>query len=179
MQRREQVLSNTCHYMEAFGAKSMGGGTQTYFFIDVPSSEYFYVSKNIPAYFTPNLLGGSVTFEIDTNQMGCGCIGQVSLVAKPVMETDCYFGCDARGHSGTGTKCPEFTLFEGNKYGFKTTPHTCSEPTARGLFQQCDSEGDLVIDSYEFESGYSYGPGKDIDTQDSLFLMINFNAEED
>ena len=111
--------------------------------------------------------------------MGCGCIGKVSLVAKPAKESDCYFGCDAKGHTGSGAKCPEFTLFEGNKYGFKTTPHTCNEPTARGLFQQCDSKGDLSIDSYEFENGFSYGPGKDLDTKDSMFIMVNFNAEED
>ena len=171
----------------------MNRGESTYFTYDVQYTE----DRRAHAYFTPNLLGGSVQFEFDTKQMGCGCIGQVSLVAMPAVkedgtidESDGYFGCDARGLTGSGAKCPEFTLFEGNRYGFKTTPHTCDDPTETGFFEKCDAEGDLSVDSYDFPKGSKYGPHgayayyqndpkEDFNSWKTMTLKIDFNAESD
>ena len=125
------------------------------------------------AYYKPNLLGGSVSFKFDAKQQDCSCIGQVSLLAMPAVsadgkvdgESDTHFACDARGMSG-GELCPEFTLFEGNMHGFRTTPRACTEPTSvngGAHFTECDAEGDLGFDVHD-QTEFTYGPGGDIDT---------------
>lgn len=61
-------------------------------------------------------------------------------------ESDTHFGCDARSLTHEGALCPEFTLFEGNAYGFRTTPRACDAPSDTGYFSKCDANGDLAVD---------------------------------
>ena len=158
---RKQVISVTCgpKYSQTEECDwSPGGGyriwmrpgQQSYITFDVQYSE----KRRAEAYFKQNLLGGSIQFEFDTKfDNTCSCVGQVSLLAMPAINpdgslnhSDTHFGCDARGLTSEGALCPEFTLFEGNTFGFRTTPRACQPPTETGYFSECDADGDLVVD---------------------------------
>ena len=131
------------------------------------------------------MLGGKVTFTIDTHEMGCDCIGQVSLVAMPGMTefgefdqiANSHFACDARGLSGNNV-CPEFTILEANMYGFKATPRACPGYSVLGHWDKCDGEGDAPYDVYGSKD-FSYGPGGDIDTNSPINVQIEFHADSD
>ncbi len=102
----------------------------------------------------------------------------VSADGKVDGESDSHFACDARGISG-GELCPEFTLFEGNMHGFRTTPRACHEPTSvngGAHFTECDAEGDLGFDVHD-QAEFTYGPGGDIDTSQTVDFKVDFNAD--
>ena len=119
---------------------------------------------------------------------GCGCMGTMSLLAMPAYQedgtldqNDGFFGCDARG-TKDGKLCPEFTLFEGNIYGWKTTPRTCDEPNDKGHFTKCDGEGQLSFDaSTDGGDGKTYGPDSEatINTTLPFDVKIDFHASDD
>lgn len=84
-------------------------------------------SQNIDIgnYFHPQLVGGSMEYDMDVSRSECGCNSSVYLVAMPTPEStdDDFKYCDANAVGGHW--CPEFDLFEGNKHAFRTTAHTC------------------------------------------------------
>ena len=75
-------------------------------------------------YFTPNLLGGSIDYDVDLSQMECGCVAAfytVKMPAKdyngnPIAGDDGKYYCDA--NQVGGTYCPEFDIMEANKYAY-------------------------------------------------------------
>ena len=91
--------------------------------------------------------------------------------------SDTQFGCDARGLTFEGALCPEFTLFEGNMYGFRTTPRACDAPTEKGYFSTCDAEGDLAVDVKD-QTDFTYGPNMDIDTNRTMTIRVDFHADD-
>jgi len=72
------------------------------------------------SFFTPNLLGGSVEYDVDLSQMECGCVAAFYLVLSPALDwngnpvpgsgNDYY--CDANQVGGSW--CPEFDIMEAN-----------------------------------------------------------------
>ena len=74
--------SKTFYVAAPFGS---AGGT-TY---KVPSNGRGYISwepslnKSNPDYFRPNLLGGSVEYDVDLSHHECGCIAAFYLVSLP------------------------------------------------------------------------------------------------
>mmetsp|Transcript_14940 Transcript_14940/g.18798 ORF Transcript_14940/g.18798 Transcript_14940/m.18798 type:complete len:118 (+) Transcript_14940:544-897(+) len=87
-----------------------------------------------------NLLGGSITFDVNLSQSGCGCITSIYGVVMPAIQskTDPFGYCDAAQTSGY--PCPEFDIMEANRYAFSSTAHSCNEPMG-GVFYQCDRAG--------------------------------------
>ena len=92
-------------------------------------------------------------------------------------QRDTHFACDARGISG-GELCPEFTLFEGNMHGFRTTPRACTEPKNGAHFTKCDADGDLAFDVHD-QDEFTYGPGGDIDSNHTVDFKVDFQADGD
>lgn len=72
------------------------------------------------AYFRPNLLGGSMEYDVDLSRVSCGCnaalymIGMpgVSADGSPFESTDGMHYCDANEIGGNF--CPEFDIMEAN-----------------------------------------------------------------
>jgi len=70
-------------------------------------------------FYRPNLLGGSVEFDVDLSLANCGCIAAFYLVSAPGKDkngnywnTDGYYYCD--GNQVGGNYCPEFDIMEAN-----------------------------------------------------------------
>lgn len=110
-------------------------------------SETPELDESNPQYFTPNLLGGSIEYDVDLSHHECGCIAAFYLVSMPGkhedgsiwMDTDGWGYCDA--NKVDGNNCPEFDIMEANKYAWATTPHKCDSPTDKGFYQNCDHDG--------------------------------------
>jgi len=70
-------------------------------------------------YYRPNLLGGSLDYDVDLSLSNCGCIAAFYLVKTPgkasngnYWNTDGYYYCD--GNQVGGNYCPEFDIMEAN-----------------------------------------------------------------
>lgn len=105
--------------------------------IDEPESQDYY--------FKPQLLGGSVEFDMDLSGSGCGCQTMLQLLGMPGLDTTGELRldrkdiphCDWRGKNKA--KCPEWRLHEANTYGFIASTATCEyDEDAPHLFEKCN-----------------------------------------
>ena len=83
--------------------------------------------KNDPSdYFTVNLLGGSLEYDVDLSQTGCNCITALYGARMPAADDNATGQkyCDASGTEGS--YCPTFNFMKANQYGWLTTTHSCS-----------------------------------------------------
>jgi hypothetical protein len=119
--------------------------------IGIPHNTRGYFSETPDAspenFFKPNLLGGSVEFDVDLSQMECGCIAAFYTVSMPAKDwngnytpgEDGLYYCDA--NQVGGTYCPEFDIMEANKYAMQVTPHYCDSPSDKGHYDSCNRSG--------------------------------------
>ena len=154
-------------YYVAAGFTSTGGSDY-----QVPADGRGYISttptldKTNPSYFKPDLLGGSVEWDVDLSEHECGCIAAFYLVSMPGrdeagdlwMKTDSWGYCDA--NHVAGNFCPEFDLMEANKHSFATTPHACNAPDKNGFYHDCDGNGHCNQNIYDQFNWDGYGPGE-------------------
>ena len=150
---------------------SQGGGSTAD--LAVPANGRGYITKSptlsqtTPEYWMPNLLGGSVEWDIDLSNHECGCIAAWYTVRMPGkdesgnlwMDTDGYGYCDA--NQVDGNWCPEMDIMEANKYSWATTPHKCDNPSAQGHYYYCDQGGTGQQNIYDKLPWNAYGPGQD------------------
>ena len=138
-----------------------------------------------PAYWKPNLLGGSVEWDLDLSNHECGCLATWYLVKMPGkdqdgniwMDTDGYGYCDA--NMGNGNWCPEFDIMEANKYSWATTPHKCDSPNDKGFYNNCDKGGTCAQNIVDQLAYNGYGPGSDhtINTDLPFHAKVDFNSD--
>jgi hypothetical protein len=129
-------------------------------------------------YFKPNLLGGSLEFDADLSQSGCGCLTALYAIVMPATDntSDPFQYCDGAGVGGY--ECPEFDMMEANKYAFRSTSHKCD--ISNGNYSNCDKNGkcssDVLIDkpSGVFAPGSSTG----IDTNQVFHVKQDFHESD-
>ena len=133
------------------------------------------------AYFKPDLLGGSMEFDLDLSQVGCNCVVGLYGVRMPAVDnTDDKFGyCGANQDKVGGSLCPEFDMLEGNSFGIHTTAHSCEAPSAEGVYSACTGSGQCTVDAIldEGESSYGGSADKTIDTQKPFNMRLVFDED--
>jgi len=67
--------------------------------------------------------------------------------------------------------CPEMDIFEGNKYTFASTLHTCNAPNNKH-YDQCDGNG-CQVNAFNVDST-GFGPAKTIDTAKPFHISHGF-----
>ena len=114
---------------------------------------------NTEKYLKVNLLGGSVSFDVDLSRSGCGCLTALYAVLMPASANtdDPFEYCDAS--KVDGHYCPEFDLMQANKYAYRATPHRCDAADSDGNYQSCDHDGQCSVDILLNEDDNDYGPG--------------------
>jgi hypothetical protein len=136
------------------------------------------------AFYRPNLLGGSVEFDVNLSATVCGCVEAFYLVSAPGKDSSGnywdangwgYYYCDANAANNSNL-CPEFDIMEANIYAMQTTPHSCNPPTSLGFYSTCDGIGKCYQNSVT--NRLSYGPGSKykINTTKPFHLKMEFQA---
>ena len=76
-------------------------------------------------YFSPDMLGGKLSYKVDLSNVGCGCVTAFYGVSMPAVDNlDDPFGYCGSGSSAAAA-CPEHDHMEANKHGFRSTSHRC------------------------------------------------------
>lgn len=109
-------------------------------------------------YFTPNMLGGSVEYDVNLSEVGCGCVAALYTVLMPSVDenVDPFGYCDANRIGGHW--CPEFDVMEANMYSFHTTAHKCDAPVD-GVYDNCDRGGTCTLNVHENNIAGDFIPG--------------------
>ena len=127
-------------------------------------------------YYRANLLGGSVEFDIDLSNSGCGCLTALYTVRMPGVDStsDSFKYCD--GMAVGGSYCPEFDILEANKFSYRATSHACSAPNASGVYSSCDRNGSCSVDILTNPQANDFGPGASytIDTQKAFHVKQSY-----
>jgi len=127
---------------------------------DYNNRMYLSTSKELDTskYFRANLLGGSIKYNVDLSQAGCGCVTAFYTVLMPAVDntSDPFKYCDANKVGGHW--CPEFDIMEANKYAFKAIGHTCDAPDGNGKYHNCDRGGQCTNDVLANNLQMDYGP---------------------
>jgi len=136
-------------------------------------------------YYSPNLLGGSLEYDVDLSNAGCSCNAAVYLVYMPGRDVDGNpepslsndFYCDA--NLVGGTYCPEMDIMEANLYSWHTTAHRCNAPDEKGSYYWCDNGGDCLLTTHSIDPK-GYGPSDDytINTRKMFHTKISFENED-
>ena len=75
--------SKTLYIAHPFWWTATGGGNE----IKIPHNGRAYLSEspsvNPESYFSPVLLGGSMSYDIDMSQAGCGCVAALYTTLMP------------------------------------------------------------------------------------------------
>lgn len=134
-------------------------------------------------FYTPNLLGGQVEYDMDLSQSSCSCNAALYLVSMPGKDWngnpdpssggDYY--CDA--NKVGGVFCTEIDIMEANTYAWQTTPHNCDAPTNKGHYNNCDGSGKGWMNFHNLN--LDYGPGRGINTQQKFHVKSGFQKSGD
>jgi hypothetical protein len=136
-------------------------------------------------YFKPNLLGGSIEYDVYLGSVGCICVATMQLVAMPgrdssgnLWNTDGYYYCDSK--KSNFNYCPEFDVMEANMWVWQSTAHTCNASTDNGFFAQCDKKGPCIQNTVGQLSYYDYGPSdhSKIYTGNDIHVKLDFNVDD-
>lgn len=173
-------------YYTLYAAASFGAGGGNNYTCPANGRGYLSTTASLdfsnPQYYKPNLLGGSVEWDVDLSRHECGCIAAFYLVSMPGhyengtnwMNTDGWGYCDA--NKVNGNFCPEFDLMEANKWSWATTPHKCDAPSGKGFYYNCDGGGQCASNIVDKLGRYGYGPGSNytIDTTKPFHAKVSF-----
>lgn len=139
------------------------------------------------AYFKPNLLGGSMEYDVDLSQVTCGCNAAMYMISmpgigsdgKPFPSKDGMHYCDA--NKIDGNFCPEFDIMEANVHAYRAVEHACATPDINGHFSSCDRHGQCAIDVItDYDSTDEvYGPGSNyqINTEKEFHIKVDFEQD--
>lgn len=169
-----------------YGAKypHMSGDTLT-----MPAASGTYLSEtpylDPNSFFTPNLLGATLEFDVNLSARNCGCVAAFYLVKMPGkhedgslwQDTDGYYYCDA--NKVDGNFCPEFDVMEANQWAFQTTPHKCDAPNSNGFYSWCDKVGDCGRNFRNLDYN-TYGPGTQfkINSLEWFHVVLEFGNDD-
>ena len=80
-----------------------------------------------------------------------------------------------------GCECPEFDIMLANKYGFRSTGHTCGSQDASGAYHNCDGRGSCSSDVHENDFDHDYMPGSanGIDTNQEFHVRIEYLTDSE
>jgi hypothetical protein len=155
-------------WLAVHGNPTVGGSSDST--ITMPHNNKAYLAKSnengtfTPTmYYTPNMLGGNIQYDVDLSQSTCSCNSALYMVDMPAKnlngdfvagpEGDYY--CD--GNKVDGTWCGELDIMEANQHNFHSSLHKCNPPNSKGYISSCDRSG--CSQSMYTIDPTAYGPG--------------------
>ena len=133
------------------------------------------------SFYKPNLLGGSMEYDVDLSQVSCGCVSALYTVLMPAADNnvqDPFKYCDANQVGGHW--CPEFDIQEANRHAFHATAHECDAPSSNGVYHNCDRGGECTADIYyEAANTYGFGSQYTINTERPFHVKVDFQETDE
>ena len=118
--------------------------------------------------FYNNYQGGSLTFDVNVNQVECGCAAGVYLTALD--DENCSWNSYPFGST---PQCSSIDIMEANKFGFNAATHPCEDGS-------CDIESLTLTRANDLDPS-AFGPGKKftIDSRKKFTVKTQFFTEQD
>ena len=135
-------------------------------------------------FYGVNLLGGSISYDVDLSQSGCSCNAALYLISMPGKD---WNGNPSGGEGGdyycdanmvNGQWCPEFDIMEANTYAWHSTPHKCDSPNDKGHYSNCDRGGNCFQVAHQKLNGI-YGPGNQYPINTQKEFHVKFSVDTD
>lgn len=138
-------------------------------------------------YFKPDLLGGTMEYDVDLSRVDCGCVAALYVIGmpgigsdgQPFESSDGLHYCDAQAVGGNF--CPEFDIMEANQWAYHATSHSCDTPDANGHYTNCDRPGTCDLDIFDNQPDINFGPGAQyqINTLQEFHTKVEFKQDDD
>ena len=136
-------------------------------------------------WYMPNLLGGSLEYDLDISQSGCSCDFAVyltrmpwhDLYGNPAPHSDKSYYCDANGIQD-GAFCPNFDIHESNTFNFMARAKSCTRPNRFEHYTECNLTGQCTRTTWQTHgSAYSPDAGSIINTKLPFHVKVSFDDE--
>jgi len=133
-------------------------------------------------FYSPNLLGGALEYDVDLSNVSCGCVSSVSVVGMPAVDNwrDPFQYCNAnRLNDPRGHLCPEFDIMQANGYAFQSEAHRCEAPVD-GVYSRChQSNCSLNTSHVRPLNAYGKGASYRINTEEPFHVKMDFLDQND
>jgi hypothetical protein len=133
-------------------------------------------------YYSPNLLGGAIEYDVDLSDVSCGCVSSVSVVGMPAVDNwrDPFQYCNAnRLNDPRGHLCPEFDIMQANRHAFMAEAHRC-DAAVDGVYRNCPQSNCSVNTSHvRPDNAYGRGDQYKINTEESFHVKMEFHEQND
>ena len=111
-------------------------------------------------FYSPNMLIGSIEFDMDLSQVACSCDFGVKLARMPyfnlVGETDNeanHHYCDADGTTSGDHFCPTFNILDANIYNLVSQSRKCDNPNRFEHYGNCSTDSQCMRDMQTNHAG--------------------------
>ena len=180
---RENGEDKKVYIVQNSGTTPKGGDT-----LNVAWGQRAYLANNASLgednFYGVNLLGGSISYDVNLSAAGCSCNHAFYLVSMPGRDVngkpstgdfDDYY-CDANKVGGQW--CPEFDLMEADTFAWHSTPHKCDPANSKGHYFNCDRGGSCFQKALDINAT-AYGPNSTytIDTSKPFSVQISFKLD--
>lgn len=139
-------------------------------------------SLDTSKFYSPNLLGGALEYDVDLSNVSCGCVSAVSVVGMPAVDNwrDPFQYCNAnRLNDPRGHLCPEFDIMQANGYAFQSEAHRCEAPVD-GVYSRCHQSNCSVNTSHVRPlNAYGKGASYRINTEEPFHVKMDFLDQND
>ena len=156
-----------------------GGNT-----MDIPAGGRSYLSpdnENKGVFYSPNLLGGTIEYDVDLSHSGCSCNAALYLISMPAKDWNGVptagkggdYYCDA--NNVCGQSCAEIDIQEANKLSWHSTLHSMHDKIGVG---KGVGGGGVGWSGPRDWSTSEYGPGAScINTSKPFQVEVAFPAD--
>ena len=128
------------------------------FIHDYPYEKQYWAYK-------PRVRGGSVEYDVEFKDMGCGCVA--GLYAVNLNDEQ----CSENEKAGT-PQCATVDVMQANPFGFNTSAHPCSGGNCEGQ-SQCFYN--MAVEGVEKYGSGAYGPGgSKVNTDKKFHVKVEF-----
>ena len=121
--------------------------------------------------WTPSLLGGSVSYNVDLSAVPCGCVAGVYAIASSSA------ACGEGSMATSNPMCQSIDIMQANSVGLQTAGNPCRNGTCDAISQCQYNMAEILNNAYGSDS---YGPGgSSIDTNAPFNHKTEFVSQND
>lgn len=138
-------------------------------------------------WYNPNLLGGSIEYDVDLSQTGCSCDFAVYLTrmpwidegGNPVPHDDKTYYCDSSGVQDNAL-CPSYDIQESNMFNLMARSKACYRPNRFEHYSACYDTGQCIQTTRDvYQDQYAPNDNATINTKLPYHVKVSFDENAD